>query len=221
MLEDLHVTADFHGEENLPDDSRFTIACNHPLGGLDGMVLIDYFTRRYPSKKVKFVVNDLLTAVEPLNDVFLPVNKHGKQSRERIRNIDDAFASDAPIIVFPAGLVSRKRKNGEIADLEWHRMFVKKSLEHHRCVIPTFFSGENSSFFYNFARLRNLSGLKFNLEMIRLPREVIESRGKKFNVYFGQPVSWQSLADAPSDETALKIRNMVYGLKPDHDAHND
>lgn len=214
VLADLDVKAEFLGEDNLPaGDSRIVVVSNHPLGGLDGMIYIDYFTRRYAPLKPKFVVNDLLMAVRPLNDVFLPVNKHGSQSRERIRNIDEAFAGDAPVIVFPAGLCSRRSGFGkQVRDLEWHKMFVKKSIEYNRTVIPAYFKGENSSFFYNFAHLRRCSGLKFNVEMIYLPREVVRSRGKRFTVTFGRPVDSDSLRSADPEAVASRIKETVYGL---------
>lgn len=214
VLDDLDVRAEFRGEENLPkDDSRIVVVSNHPLGGLDGMIYIDYFTCRYAPLKPKFVVNDLLMAVKPLQDVFLPVNKHGSQSRERIRNIDEAFAGNDPIIVFPAGLCSRRSGFGKpVRDLEWHKMFVKKSIEHGRTVIPAYFKGENSSFFYNFAHLRRCSGLKFNIEMIYLPREVVRSSGKRFTVTFGKPVADSMLSSADSETVAARIKETVYSL---------
>lgn len=93
------------------------------------------------------MVNDLLMAVEPLSEVFLPVNKHGRQSRTSTAQIDSTFASDAPIIIFPAGLVSRKQKDGSIADLRWRKMFINKAVSTGRDIIPIYFNGQNSSFF--------------------------------------------------------------------------
>ncbi len=216
VLSDLDVSADFHNERLLPppENTRVVFASNHPLGGLDGLILIDYVSRRYAPAKPLFIVNDLLTAVEPLNDVFLPVNKHGSQSKERIRAIDEAFAGNAPIIVFPAGLCSRKNSKNTICDLDWHKMFVKKSIESGRTVIPTFFCGCNSPFFYNFADIRRRSGLKFNIEMIYLPREVVRSRGKRFNVYFGDEISVENLSDTDAMSKAAQIKKSVYALEP-------
>ncbi|MDE6808912.1 MAG: 1-acyl-sn-glycerol-3-phosphate acyltransferase [Muribaculaceae bacterium] len=215
VIDHLEVNPIFHGEENLPSTPRVTFVSNHPLGGLDGMILIDYVCRRYPGTEPKFIVNDLLTAIEPLNNVFLPVNKHGAQSRKNSRIIDEAFAGDSPMLVFPAGLCSRRGDNGLIADLKWHKMFVKKSIEHNRIVIPVYFRGQNSSFFYNFARLRSLSGMKFNIEMVLLPSEVFKSRGKTFDIFFGTPLSTDALKNGSAEEVAAEIRKLVYGLNPD------
>ncbi|MDE6489724.1 MAG: glycerol acyltransferase, partial [Muribaculaceae bacterium] len=160
VLRDLDVEYRVSGEELLPPptDRKVTLVSNHPLGALDGIALIDYVSRRYGGK-VRFVVNDLLTAVEPLRDVFVPINKHGRQNRGDAAGVDEAFASDDPVLVFPAGMCSRRSGDG-VRDLAWHKMFVNKSIEYRRTVIPLFFDGENSKFFYNFAKIRTALGIK-------------------------------------------------------------
>lgn len=214
VLDDLGVTVNFHNLDNLPPKelTRVLFVSNHPLGGLDGMALID-FVRTYYGVAPRFIVNDLLNAVEPLSDTFIPVNKHGTQSREAIRRLDDAFASDAPLLMFPAGLVSRRGKKGVVADLEWQKMFVAKARQSGRDIIPLHFYGENSSFFYKFAKFRRRIGLKFNIEMIYLPREVFRSKGKTFDVVVGKPIPHASLDDMPPARKAQQIRQMVYDLE--------
>lgn len=211
VLEKLNITYTVHGAENLPADRRVTIVSNHPLGGLDGIAMIDFVASVY-GEPLKFPVNDLLMAIEPLKPVFLPVNKHGSQSRQAGMAIDEAFRGDDPVIIFPAGLCSRRLKEG-IADLQWHKMFVNKSIATQRTVIPVYFSGRNSSFFYNFAKLRERSGIRFNIEMVYLPREVFRCRDAHFDIYVGKPVSWQSLrGGSQAAAQASRIREMVYEL---------
>lgn len=214
VLDDLGVTVNFHNLDNLPpkEHTRVLFVSNHPLGGLDGMALID-FVRTYYGVAPRFIVNDLLNAVEPLSDTFIPVNKHGAQSREAIIRLDEAFASDAPLLMFPAGLVSRRGKKGVVADLEWQKMFVAKARQYGRDIIPLHFYGENSSFFYKFAKFRRRIGLKFNIEMIYLPREVFRSRGKTFDVVVGKPIPHASLDDMTPARKAQQIRQMVYDLE--------
>lgn len=214
VLDDLGVTVNFHNLDNLPpkEHTRVLFVSNHPLGGLDGMALID-FVRTYYGVAPRFIVNDLLNAVEPLSDTFIPVNKHGAQSREAILRLDEAFASDAPLLMFPAGLVSRRGKKGVVADLEWQKMFVAKARQSGRDIIPLHFYGENSSFFYKFAKFRRRIGLKFNIEMIYLPREVFRSKGKTFDVVVGKPIPHASLDDMPPARKAQQIRQMVYALE--------
>ncbi len=213
VIDHLGTSYTVSGEDRLPQSGRFIAVCNHPLGGLDGMMLIDFITRHY-GPGVKFIVNDLLMAIEPLSGVFLPINKHGRQSRESFRAIDEAMSGPAPIIIFPAGLVSRKGKKGHIADLQWQKNFVNQAIAHQRDIIPVFFSGHNSKFFYNFAKLRTKLGLKLNIEMIRLPKEVFRSRGMSYRICIADPIPWQSLHGGPkAQQTADAIRRRVYQME--------
>lgn len=213
VIDHLDITYSVEGQENInPSDRRVIIVSNHPLGGLDGMMMIDYFSRLYGGR-LKFIVNDLLMVIKPLGGVFLPINKHGHQSRESFRAIESTMAGDDPVIIFPAGLVSRKGKKGVVADLQWQKNFVNKALQHKRDIIPVYFSGQNSKFFYNFAKTRSRLGLKFNIEMVRLPKEVFRARGKSYSIHIGKPIKWQSLkGGAEAQATADELRRLVYGL---------
>lgn len=212
VIDYLGVTYSVKNASNLPLNPRAIFVCNHPLGGLDGMILIDMLKRHY-GMEPRFIVNDLLMAIKPLSGVFLPINKHGKQSRKSSSDIEEALASEAPIIIFPAGLVSRKRDNGQIADLEWHKMFVNKAVTTQRNVIPLHFSGHNSKFFYNFAKLRSRLGIPFNIEMVRLPAEMFRCEGSNFTVSVGKVIEWQSLSGGRNaDKEALSIREAAYRL---------
>lgn len=205
----LGVEVDVEGRENLPASPRVLIVSNHPLGGLDGMALIEVFADIYGSD-IKFVVNDLLNAVEPLSDVFLPINKHGGQSRDSVRAIDAAFASDRPVLMFPAGLCSRRR-GGKVVDLEWQKMFVQKSREYDRPIVPVHFIGCNSSRFYRWAAVRERLGIRFNYEMVLLPSEVFRARGTRFNVRIGATID----PIAPGLDLraeASRIRKLVMSL---------
>lgn len=199
VLDDLGVTYNIIGEERLPlaSDRRVVYVSNHPLGALDGIAMIDFITRHHGVQPY-FVVNDLLLAVRPLRSVFVPVNKLGSQSRTSTDALQSAFSSEVPVIVFPAGLVSRKGRGGVVHDLPWQKMVVNKAVEHGRDIIPIFFGGRNSSFFYNFAKLRSRSGLKFNLEMALLPREIFKCRGRCFPIAVGERVPHGSLRGGSS-----------------------
>lgn len=213
VLRDLEVKLEVDGEENLPESPRCMIVSNHPLGGLDGISMIAWLSEHYGGRQVHFVVNDLLMAVEPLRECFVPVNKHGGQSRGALSALDEALAGDDPVVVYPAGLVSRLGTDGSIADLEWRKMFVNKAIDSGRPIVPVYFEGTNSRSFYKFANLRKKSGIKFNMEMILLPREVFRSRGSVFTLRCGRPIMPDQLGSkADAAATALKIRNIVYSL---------
>lgn len=212
VLRDLNVTYSAEGVAPDPKQSRVIIVCNHPLGALDGITMIHWATATY-GRKVYFIVNDILTAIKPLNDTFLPVNLYGRQSRKSSIDIEKVFESDSPIIMFPAGLVSRKQPDGTIADLKWHKMFVNKAIEYRRDVIPVYFDALNSPFFYNFAKFRSKLGIRFNFEMIYLPREIFRSRNARMRLIAGSPIAWSSLEGGRmASATAQKIKQILYSL---------
>ena len=212
VLHSLDIKLNVSGMENIPEGGRYIFASNHPLGGLDGISLIALLGEKY-NGHVKFVVNDVLMAVRPLRNVFLPVNKYGSQSRQAIRQVDEAFAGDDQMLVFPAGLCSRMDSAGKVCDLEWQKSFITKSEETHRDVIPVYFSGLNSRFFYKFARFRKRLGLKFNIELILLPGEMVKSRGCTFNVRIGEPIPYTAFDKSRSSrEWAQTVKAAVYRL---------
>lgn len=214
VLEELNVSLKVDGILPDPSHKRVVIVSNHPLGGLDSIAMIDWLCR-YFRGNIHFLVNDLLMAIEPLRGVFLPINKHGRQSRQALNDIDNAMAGDNPIVIFPAGLVSRRGKGGVISDLEWKKMFVTKAIQHKRDIIPAYFGGNNSAFFYNFAKWRKRLGVKFNIEMILLPREVFKCRNRQFTLSFGEMIEWESLKkDRDPGHAAQKIKETVYALAP-------
>ena len=215
VLADMNVTFAIHGEDNLPapDDTRVLYVSNHPLGGLDGLVLIDMLSRHH-RRDVRFVVNDLLGAIKPMRSLFIPVNKHGAQGKDTLRLINEGFASSDPIVMFPAGLCSRRSPSGEIRDLKWQKMFIIKAIQSGRTVITLYFSGHNSSYFYKFAHWREKSGIKFNIEMLLLPREMIRGEGQRFDIHVGAPITPARLSELSPADMAEKIQETVNRLKP-------
>ena len=212
ILEYLHVSYQVIGEANLPSpDGRYIFVSNHPLGGPDGIILISFLGTRYP--ELQFPVNDLLLNLKNLNNIFLPVNKHGAQAKDAVSALEDAYASDCQMIMFPAGLVSRKQQ-GIIQDLEWQKSFVSKAIQHRRDIVPIFIDGRNSNFFYNLANFRKKIGLKANIEMLYLPDETFKQRNRTFTLYIGQPIEWESLDKSKKPiEWAQEIKRKVYLLK--------
>ena len=212
ILEYLHVSYQVIGEANLPSpDGRYIFVSNHPLGGPDGIILISFLGTRYP--ELTFPVTALLLNLKNLNNIFLPVNKHGAQAKDAVSALEDAYASDCQMIMFPAGLVSRKQQ-GIIQDLEWQKSFVSKAIQHRRDIVPIFIDGRNSNFFYNLANFRKKIGLKANIEMLYLPDETFKQRNRTFTLYIGQPIEWESLDKSKKPiEWAQEIKRKVYLLK--------
>jgi putative hemolysin len=177
------------GSENIPASGRYIFVSNHPLGGLDGLVFIYELSKHFSC--IKFPVNDILTNIKNLSGIFLPVNKHGSQAKDVAMRIEEAYASDCQILYFPAGLCSRK-KNGIIRDLEWKKSFISKAVQHKRDIVPAFFSGRNSEFFYNLANLRKTLRIKANIEMLYLADEMFRQKGKEIDLVFGEKIPWQT-----------------------------
>ena len=211
-LDEMDITVRATGLEQLPE-GRYMFVSNHPLGGLDGLALISLLGNRY-DKNIKFLVNDLLMAVEPLRGVFLPVNKYGSQSRAAATQIEEALKSDAQFITFPAGLCSRMQPDGTIADLPWQKAAVAHAVNYQRDIVPIYFDAHNSRFFYRFAKWRKKLGIKFNIELIFLPKEMIKQSGATLWVFIGEPIAWDSLdARAPKREAA-RLRDLVINMAP-------
>lgn len=174
--------------ECIPITGNVTIAANHPLGGLDGMALIKAVGEIRPD--VHFFVNDILKNITNYGEVFIAVNKLGAASAGSLRTMEEIFRQGGAVLIFPAGLVSRKQ-NGIVRDLSWKKSFVTQAIDHKRMVIPTFIEGTNSKFFYRFAQIRKRLGIKANIEMIFLPDEMFRANKKTIRIHFSKPFSYE------------------------------
>lgn len=201
---------EFKGLENIPQEGGCIVAANHPLGGLDGMALMVGVSEA--RKDFKFLANDILMHIEPLRDCFIPVNKFGNTSKENLANISKEYASGKAMIVFPAGLCSRKT-NGKIMDLNWQKSVIKQSIVNKIPIVPTFIEGENSKWFYRIANIRKFLKLKFNIEMMMLPDELYKQKGKKIVIHFGKPVVSSHFSLKTLGLDTQKLKNHVYNLK--------
>lgn len=199
-------------EGNIPAEGRYIFASNHPLGGLDGICLSAIIGGRFDGK-IRYLVNDLLLYLSNLRSIFVPINKHGAQGKKNAELIEKAYASDNQIITFPAGLCSRKQ-NGKIQDTEWKKSFIQKAVEYRRDIVPVFFEGRNSNFFYCLANMRKALGIKMNYEMIYLPDEMFKSKHKTYSIHFGKPIPWQTFDSSRKPaEWAEWVKEIVYNLK--------
>lgn len=194
----------------LDPNGRYVFVANHPLGGLDGVALIKAISDK--GFDVRFPVNDILLAIENFQPIFMPINKHGAQSREAVKKINEAYASsDKQILMFPAGLVSRKIK-GKIIDLNWQKLFLTKAIEHKRSIVPVYIDGQNSNRFYRIARWRKMLGIKINIEMLYLPDEMFRQKNKTITIVIGKPISYEYLMEQPLRWIDC-IKQRAYSLK--------
>lgn len=211
-IEYLGAELTVEGMENLPDDNRrYTFVCNHPLGAVDGISLGAIIGRRY-NGHIKYLVNDLLMNLKGLAPLCVPINKLGRQARNLPKMIDAAFQSNDHVIMFPAGLCSRKI-DGQIRDIPWSKAFITKSIQTHRDVIPVHFIGQNSKRFYRIARLFEPFRSKFNVAMLFLPDEMYKTRGKQYTVRFGSPIPWETFSDdRTKSQWAEFVQDYVYTI---------
>ncbi|HZK04025.1 MAG TPA: 1-acyl-sn-glycerol-3-phosphate acyltransferase [Bacteroidaceae bacterium] len=211
VLESLDIKLSVKGEDNFPDTYTNVFVSNHPLGGPDGLALAMLLGNRYEGR-IKLLVNDLLMSIKVLAPLFVPVNKTGAQSRVLPDLVNNTFCSDNNILMFPAGLCSRRIK-GVIKDLPWSKTFVTKSMQFKRDIIPIRFEGANSDFFYRLANINKAIGLKFNVAMLFLADEMFKKRGETFNVTIGKPLSWRFFDNSKSaSDWAKYVQNIIYSL---------
>ena len=206
----LHV----EGMENLPakdDGCHYTFVSNHPLGGIDGVALGSVIGRHYDDH-FRYLVNDLLMNLPGLAPLCVPINKTGKQGRDFPRLVKATFESQNHVLMFPAGLCSRKQDDGSICDIPWSKTFLTKSVETHRDIVPIHFSGENSKKFYRLARFSDRF-LPFNLAMLFLVDEMYKNVGKDFRITIGKPIPWQTFDKSKTPaEWAQFVKDKVYSL---------
>ncbi|AHC14367.1 1-acyl-sn-glycerol-3-phosphate acyltransferase [Salinispira pacifica] len=207
-LDYFEVKITIRGEEHIAGLTRPVLVANHPLGGLDGLVLLSVLSRHYP--EVKLMVNDFLMNIPNLRELFVPVNKLGgnRQNQQLYR---DLFASQAALLHFPAGLCSRK-KGGKLRDLPWNRSYVRLARDTGRPVVPAFFAGTNRNLFYRTANLRRWFGIGFNIEMLLLVDEMFRKRGRVLETRIGRGYSADELKEGDINEWNRRIRRDLYSL---------
>lgn len=211
-MKEFNTSVNAVGLDHVSEEGRYIVAANHPIGGLDGIALIDTVGKIRPD--VITPVNDFLMFIPNLRPLFIPVNKLGSNA-DNIKIFNDTFAGDRTICFYPFGLCSRKQK-GKIIDLEWKKTFITKARTYHRDIIPTHISGRNSNFFYNFSNLRKKLGIKANIEMLFLVNEFYKQKNQTLTITFGKPIPWQTFDNRYTDsEWAMKLRNFSYYLPAD------
>ena len=209
VIENFGADVQTEGLENIPREGRFIFAANHPLGGLDGLALIQVVGRI--RQDVLFPVNDILMNISNLKELFIPINKHGSNA-ENARIIDDTFAGEKTMLYFPAGLCSRKQDR-KIVDLTWHKTFISKARRHKRDIVPVYIEGRNSNFFYNLANLRTRLGIKANVEMLYLVDEMFKQKNQVIFIKFGKPIPYTTFDRSKKDKQwAREVKQKVYQL---------
>lgn len=210
LIRELNIEVELVGAENIPKTGGIIISANHPLGGIDGIALMQAIGK--VRTDMRFLVNDLLMAFKNFHPLFIPINKHGKNSVDTLAAIESAYSEAYAVLIFPAGLVSRKDESG-IRDLQWKKSFISKAKKYKKDILPCFVGGKNSKFFYNLAYWRKRIGIKANIEMFYLADELYKQQGQKVVITVGEQVSYQSLNSSKTDgQWADHLKDVVYEL---------
>lgn len=211
-MEEFGVKTKVIGEENIPTEGGVIMTANHPLGGLDGIAFMDVVGDY--RKDIKFFVNDILMEIKNFQPIFIPVNTLGRNSQEYVQRFEEIYASTECLLLFPAGLVSRKQSGKGIEDLLWKKSFVAKAIQYRKNVVPVFIDGQNSKFFYNLAYWRKKLGIKANIEIFYLVDEMYKQKGKTLTFTFGEPISWEVFTkDKPAEYWSEKVKQHTYALR--------
>ncbi|MBC6401390.1 MAG: 1-acyl-sn-glycerol-3-phosphate acyltransferase [Ekhidna sp.] len=199
------------GKENiLPYPKKIIFASNHPLGGMDAISIIHLLKGERPD--IKFIVNDLLMAINQLKNRFIGVNKVGKSTVLSLQKVEEQFANGTATFIFPAGLVSRKIK-GKIIDLEWKKTFITKAKKYGIPIMPVHIGGRLTDRFYRLASFRKFLGIKVNFEMFFLVDELFRQKNMKIDIIIGKPIAPEVLDRSRNDkEWANWVKEQVYNL---------
>jgi putative hemolysin len=210
MIEEFNLTLEIEGKENLPENGKCFFASNHPFGILDGLIITLTVSGKYDA--VKAIGNDAFMFLPQLRPLIATVNVFGRSSKEYIKALDEVYNSEVPITHFPAGEVSR-RYNGKIQDAKWQKSFITKAISCKRDIVPFYFEGKNSGLFYLIFILRKIFGIKLNIELLLLPREMFKKRNKTIKLIIGKPIPYSMFDKSFShNEWAQKVRSLVFDL---------
>ena len=214
--EELCCTASIEGIENIPTDGKPVIfASNHPLGGLDGMIIAQMIHEsRKQKRELKVIVNELLMFMKPIAGLWAPVSKTGSLSKEQVLQQQAMWESETDVLTFPAGACSRLQRINHtwlIQDLEWQKNFIQRAREYQRNIVPIYFEGKNSRFFYALAYIRKLLHIPVNIEMLYLVDEMYGAHGKHFRVHVLPPIPYTTFDNTKTPKQwAQYVKSIVY-----------
>ena len=191
----------------IPSEGRVIIVANHPIGSLDGLALLKLVRSVRPD--VRIVANDLLTQLDPIRSLFIPVdNMSGKVSHKtQYKNMLSALNNNEAMIIFPAGEVSRIRPNG-VRDGKWKAGFIRLAEKTHSPILPILIEARNSALFYS------LSAIYKPLGTAMLIQEMFNKDDKEIAFHIGKPINWKAIKKLDLEEKVLaaRFRKHLYRL---------
>ena len=184
--------------DHLPEGAFITVS-NHPIGSLDGIILIDIMASRRPDFKV--MVNGILEKIGAMADNFIAVKPDTKhQGKGNPANLNGVRLSlqqlhdGHPMGFFPAGAMSFYNKEKKrVCDLSWARSVIRLIRKSNVPVYPVYFDFQNSAFFYWLGRI------SWQIRTLRVPAEIFNKKGRTVDVYIGKPISVEEIQAIPDD----------------------
>ena len=186
VLEHLNIHCDITVQslEQIPEQGSLVIIANHPTGTLDGLALLYAVSR--VRRDVKVVTNRMLTHLEPLSSLFIPVdNINGKTAKSALQQMDAQLQNGGVLIFFPAGEVSRLSHRG-IRDKKWHSGFIKLAAKYHAPLLPAWIDARNSALFYASTLVSP------NLPLLLLMQQMFRRRNGSLPVSIGKQIAWSA-----------------------------
>jgi putative hemolysin len=212
ILDEFQIKFEIHEEDlkRLPKEGAYITISNHPLGGIDGILLLKLMLEREPNFKI--IANFLLHRIEPMKPYIMPVNpfenhKDAKSSvigiKETLRHLSDG----KPLGMFPAGEVSTYKDGKLVVDKDWEEGAIKVIRKAQVPVVPIYFHAKNSRFFYL------LSKINPTLRTAKLPSELLTQKDRIIKVRIGKPISVSEQNEYKSiEEYSEFLRKKTYML---------
>ena len=212
ILDEFQIKFEIPEEDlkRLPKDGAYITISNHPLGGIDGILLLKLMLEREPNFKI--IANFLLHRIEPMKPYIMPVNpfedhKDAKSSviglKETLRHLRDG----KPLGMFPAGEVSTYKDGKIMVDKPWEEGAMKVIRKAQVPVVPIYFHAKNSRFFYF------LSQINDTLRTAKLPSELLTQKDRVIKVRIGKPISVAEQNEHESlEEYSEFLREKTYML---------
>ncbi len=213
ILDDFGVRYEIDEEElkRLPKSGAYITISNHPLGGIDGIMLLKLLLENEPNYKI--VANFLLHRIEPLKPYIMPVNpfENHKDAKSSVSGLKDALrhlSEGNPLGIFPAGEVSNVEKEGEIVDKPWEEGAIKLIKKANVPVVPIYFHAKNSKLFYILSKIHPM------LQTAKLPSELLTQKNRVVKIRIGKPITTAELEEHSSsiEEFGQFLRYKTYLL---------
>ncbi|MGI9547227.1 MAG: GNAT family N-acyltransferase [Flavobacteriaceae bacterium] len=196
--------------KRLPKDGSYITISNHPLGGIDGVLLLRLMLVHRPDFKI--VANFLLRRIGPLEPYILPVNpfenhKEVQSSLAGFKNALNHLREEHPLGIFPAGEVSTYKDGKLIVDRPWEEAAIKLIRKAEVPIVPIYFHARNSKLFYRLSRINDV------FRTAKLPSELISQRNRDIKVRIGQPITVKAQKEQNNlEEFTDLLRKKTYML---------